>query len=491
MKEFLEYQKEIADIQYTINLLNWEFRIVSSVDGRKSLIDLISYHEKRLFELKSSEKYGYLLDKVCQSEEFEALSEEERRYIYNLRRHFENDKNIPSNFYQEYTKMKRQATLIWTQAKDENNYELFKPYLEKIIELTKKYYSYLSQNASCKNLYDIMLDQYERGITSVTIDKLFSELKEGIRDLIPEEKENESKQTYHYNDQQLIECAKYLLNYIGLDLNKIVLGIFPHGFTEKMCASDIRIAFKHSDNPIDFVSTIIHEGGHALFEQNIKDNLSKYENTTIDNLYALHESQSRFFENFLGRNINFWIPIYEDVKRFLELDYSLEEFVKMLNTPKLSFIRTEADELTYCMHIILRYEIERDLFAGNLNVNDLPNEWKQKTKEYLHIDVKNDSEGLMQDIHWAEGGFGYFPSYLLGSIYDGMLYEIVEKNIGNIDDLLKNGEIKQITQYLIDNIYINGGAYTYQEILDSLCGKELSAKPFIKYLNKKYGNKNV
>lgn len=491
MKEFLEYQKEIANIQYTINLLNWELRINSPVDGKKSLIDLISYHEKQLFELKSSEKYGYLLDTACQSEEFKSLSEEEKRYIYNLRRHFENDKNIPSNFYQEYTKMKRQATLIWTQAKDENNYELFKPYLEKIIELTKKYYSYLSQNASCKNLYDIMLDQYERGITSVTIDKLFSELKEGIKDLIPEEKENESKQTYYYNDQQLIECAKYLLNYIGLDLNKIVLGIFPHGFTEKMCASDIRIAFKHSDNPIDFVSTIIHEGGHALFEQNIKENLSKYENTTIDNLYALHESQSRFFENFLGRNINFWIPIYDDVKRFLELEYSLEEFVKMLNTPKLSFIRTEADELTYCMHIILRYEIERDLFAGNLNVKDLPNEWKQKTKEYLHIDVKNDSEGLMQDIHWAEGGFGYFPSYLLGSIYDGMLYEIVEKNIGNIDDLLKNGEIKQITQYLIDNIYINGGAYTYQEILDSLCGKELSAKPFIKYLNKKYGNKSL
>lgn len=259
---------------------------------------------------------------------------------------------------------------------------------------------------------------------------------------------------------------------------------FPHGFTEKMNANDIRIVFKHTTNPINFVSTIIHEGGHGIFEQNISPSLSKYENTTIDNLYALHESQSRFYENMLGRNKNFWIPIYDDVKRILNLDYSLDEFVSLLNNPKCSPIRIMADELTYCMHIILRYEIERDIFKEKINVSEIPEIWNKKSKEYLNIDIKNDSEGLMQDIHWSQGNFGYFPSYLMGSIYSGMFYETIENELGNIDELLKNGEVKKITNYLIDNIYTNGGAYTSSEIINKMCNKEITVKPLVNYFKK-------
>lgn len=280
--------------------------------------------------------------------------------------------------------------------------------------------------------------------------------------------------------------CKLFLNYIGFDLNKGTLGIYPHGYTEKMSKNDIRIAFSYTNNPIDFVTTIIHEGGHALFEQNISPNLAKYENVTVENLCALHESQSRFYENFLGRNKNFWIPIYDDIKNILNLNYTLDEFVSLLNTPKCNPIRTSADELTYCMHIILRYEIERDIFNGKIKVSELPEIWNQKTKEYLNIEVQNDSEGLMQDVHWSEGDFGYFPSYLLGSIYDGMFFETIQKQLGSVDELLKNGKIKEITDFLIKKIYINGGAYTSLEIINKLCGKEISVKPLINYFNNKY-----
>ena len=331
-----------------------------------------------------------------------------------------------------------------------------------------------------------MLNEYETGVKSELIDKLFEELKVGILPLIP--KENEDVEQIHkkYSDEELINCAEYLLKYIGFDMDRGAIGIYPHGYTEKMGPNDIRIAIRNTDNPIDFVSTIIHEGGHGIFEQNIKENLSQYENTTVDNLYALHESQSRFYENILGRNKNFWIPIYDDVRKLLRLDIDIDEFVSMLNTPKCGPIRVNADELTYCMHIILRYEIERDLFNGSLTVDEIPEVWKKKTHDYLNVDVVNDSEGLMQDVHWSQGNFGYFPSYLMGSIYDGMFLEKIEQDLGSIDDILREGRVGEITNYLVSNIYKNGGAYTSLEIINKMCGKDLSAEPLIDYFQSKY-----
>ena len=485
MDNFLKYQNEIASIQYTINLLLWELRISASKDSEKDLIDLISYHEKNLFSMQTSIQYGNLLKAAIESLEYQTLSEEEKRYIQNLLRHYEKNKKVPTDFYEEYSKMKATANVVWRRAKEKNNYKLFEPYLRKIIELTKKYYKYIYPNID--NLYDAMLNEYETGVGSELIDKLFSELKNGIIHLIPFEESNDDQLNFDFTKQQLMDCANYLLDYIGFDLNKGTIGIYPHGYTEKMNKNDIRIAFRYTNNPIDFVTTIIHEGGHGIFEQNISPKLSKYENITIDNLYALHESQSRFYENMLGRNKNFWIPIYEDIKKILNLNYSLDEFVSLLNKPKCNSVRIMSDELTYCMHIILRYEIERDIFNGKIDVSDIPELWNKKTKEYLNIEIKNDGEGLLQDVHWSEGYFGYFPSYLMGSIYDGMFLEAIEAQLGSIDNLLRNGKIKEITKYLIDNIYVFGGAYTSLEVIKRICNKDISSEPLINYLNSKYG----
>ncbi len=486
MKKFLKYQEEIANLQYTINLLLWELRVVAPKDSETDLINLISYHEKRLFELQTSIEYYNLLNGVINSQEYKNLSIEEQRYIQNLLKQYQKNKNVPLDFYEEYSKVKAVANVMWRKAKNANDYKIYEPYLDKIIKLTKTYYGYMYPGVN--NIYDAMLSNYEYGVDSKLLDKLFSELKDGIIGLIPNNEENTKEPYFEYTNQQLIDCANYLLNYIGFDLNKGALGIYPHGYTEKMSKNDIRIAFSYTNNPIDFVTTIIHEGGHALFEQNISPILAKYENVTVENLCALHESQSRFYENFLGRNKNFWIPIYDDIKNILNLNFTLDEFVSLLNTPKCNPIRTSADELTYCMHIILRYEIERDIFNGKIKVSELPEIWNQKTKEYLNIEVQNDSEGLMQDVHWSEGDFGYFPSYLLGSIYDGMFFEAIQKQLGSVDELLKNGKIKEITDFLIKNIYINGGAYTSLEVINKLCRKEISVKPLINYFNSKYGN---
>ena len=475
MENLREYQKEIANLQYVYNLLSWELRINAPKDSQNDLINLISYYDEKIFKLKTSDEYGKILNDAIRSEDFNKLEDAEKRYIKNLVRHYKQSKKIPIAFYNEYQKLKNKANLVWERAKKNNDFNTFKPYLNEIIKMTKEYYTYI--NDSDRNLYDVMLNEYETGVKSELIDKLFEELKVGILPLIPKENMKVKQISKDYSDEELIKCAKYLLKYIGFDMDRGAIGIYPHGYTEKIGPNDIRIAIRNTDNPINFVSTIIHEGGHGIFEQNIKQNLSQYENTTIDNLYALHESQSRFYENIIGRNKNFWIPIYDDIKKLLSLDIDIDEFVKMLNTPECGPIRVNADELTYCMHIILRYEIEREIFNDSIKVDDVPEIWKKKMHDYLNVDIINDSEGLMQDVHWSEGNFGYFPSYLMGSIYDGMFLEQIEKDLGNIDIILKEGRIKE-----------NGGAYTSLEIINKMCNKELSVEPLVNYFKSKYDN---
>lgn len=482
-----KYQKEIFDLQHCINVIGWDLRISTPRDEKEEVVALISGLEDKLFKLQTNNDYEILLKGAIESDEFKELSLSEQRYINNLLKNYYKKVNVPNDFYIEYTEFLHKSTIVWEEAKKNNDYNVFKPYLEKVIELTKKYYSYINFN---EDLYDVMLNEYEAGLTSDDIDKLFSELKEKILPIIPKEGGLTSFIKINASESDVMKCAEFLLDYIGFDMNKGKLGFYPHGFTEKIGNNDVRIAFKKTENALDFVSTIIHEGGHAILEQNVNSNLTKYECMTCEGINALHESQSRFFENMLGRNINFWIPIYDKVKEMLGLDVDINEFVKGLNSPVASLVRTEADELTYCMHIILRYEIEKDLFSGKINVDDLPNVWNQKMKEYLGVEVINDKDGVMQDVHWAEGDFGYFPSYLIGSIFDGMFLEIIENDLGSIDEILKSGNIKVITKYLIENIYVNGAAFTGREVLEKLGRSNLSVVPLVNYFYKKYGNKN-
>lgn len=486
VKELFDYQKKISDKEYIVNILNWDLRVNAPKNTKEYLIDVCAKTELEIFNLKTNDEYGILLNNCINSLEFEKLDFKVQSCIKNLKEKYDLNKKVPKDFYEEYTKACNVTNTVWENAKEKNDYEMYKPYLEKIIAMTKKYYGYLY---SGMDLYDAMLNEYEKGMTSEVIDKLFDELKTSLVPLIKKlTKDKNSSISYSkdYSESELIKCGEYLLNYIGFDMNRGGLGIYPHGFTEKLSLDDVRIAFDHTTDPCSFVSTIIHEGGHGLVEQNMNKDVVSLGNGFLDNLYGLHESQSRFYENILGRNINFWIPIYDDVKKLLKLDIDVEDFVKGLNQVNNGIIRVDADELTYCLHIILRYEIERDIFNDKITVDDLPRVWMKKMKEYLDVEVPNDSLGLMQDVHWSEGLFGYFPSYLLGNIYDGMFLECIEDNLGNVDEILRSGNIKNITNYLKENIYKDAGTYTSKEVIEKLCGREISAKPIIDYFYKKY-----
>lgn len=480
-----EYLKQVEFLGYTVAMLRWEMDVAAPKKSYDYLIDVSTKFEMESFKLTQSDEYIKLVEDVINSDEFNSLNEMQKYYLTSLKEDYYKMKNVPELFYQEYCELRNKSLNSWVEAKEKNDYEIYKPYLIKIISETKKLYQYIYPNS--ENLYDCMLNDYEKGLKSEQIDKLFEDLKEQIIPIIKGlESKNIAKIEKTYTDEKLIDFGNYLLDYIGFDNTRGALGIYTHGYTMKLNNNDVRITFSNDNDITDICSTVIHEGGHGIFEQNIDESLAKFYTYDIDKI-ALHESQSRFFENILGRNINFWKPIYSDIKEKLDIDMPIEQFIQNFNNAKPSTIRTKADELTYCMHIIIRYELERAIFNGEVDFDKLPQMWNEKYKEYLGIDVPSNQEGILQDMHWSEGAFGYFPSYLLGTIFDGMLLETINEKVGDVDEILAEGRIKEITKFLNENIHKFGGVYNINEAAKRVCGKELEVDGIVKYFKAKYG----
>lgn len=279
-----------------------------------------------------------------------------------------------------------------------------------------------------------------------------------------------------------------LLDYIGFRKDAGSVGETEHPFTLNFSSRDVRVTNHYYEHdPLSSIFSAIHEGGHGIFEQNVNPD---YDNTVAGSCryMGLHESQSRFYENILGRNKNFWLPIYDKLGELLPAfkKIPLDDFYQEINHVKNSLIRINADEVTYCFHIILRYEMEKAIFRDRVPVAELPALWNQKMQEYLQITPTNDAEGILQDMHWSDGSFGYFPSYLLGSIYDGMLLTTIREELGDVDELLRDGKIKEITAWLNQNIHWYGSTCKPKEMIMEVCGKEMSAEPLIRYFKEKY-----
>lgn len=475
---FKELEEKIGKLQIASNHLAWDLKINTKDSEKEHVSKRLNELNTKIFQLKNSDEYLNLVTDLINSTEFSGLTPEEQNSILRLQRKIQEYKRVPLDFYRTYDLAITASNDAWEKAKVKNDYQIFKPHLAKVIKLTKELYQYKNPQM---NVYDAMLNDYSEGLNTTIVDELFNKLKKELVPLIQKVK-TDNVITYEkrisYNE--LNKAANILLNYIGFDIKHGILGIYPHGFMEKLDVNTSAIAYSYHNDPASFVSTIIHEGGHGIFEQNISDTLNKYSSFTID-FFDLHEAQSRFYENILGRNINFWLPIYDEVNKVLKLDLTVEEFVKLLNQVRPSLIRTDADELTYALHIIVRYEIEKKIFNENVSLDELPSIWCKLMEEYLGVTPKCDNEGLMQDVHWSDASFGYFPSYLLGNIYDGMMLEKIESDLGDVDEILESGNIKKITNYLIDYIYKNGGAYNSIEIF-----KKLNVNPLINYYKKKY-----
>ena len=489
LQEFKENLDKIQKYKQAIEIFSWDMQTDAPKESIESKIDAIGFFSTELFRLTTSARYGYLLRELSMSDDFDSFDAGTKLTIKRYLKEYKRFTRVPEKFFTEFTKAKARSEQAWEEAKTKNDFSIYAPHLDKVISMTKEWVKYMEPS---KDTYDVLIDMYEEGMDSESIDILFDELKKDLVPLIEKISKKPIPDVSIFNNTfeiyQQKKVQDILLKYIGFNFDCGNTSLSMHPFTTTLCPGDIRVTNNFGDpSVLDPMFSAIHEGGHAIFEQNIAKELQGTAAAEVD-LMGLHESQSRFFENILGRNINFWIPLLDDIKKAIpELEnVSLETLERAINLVKPGPVRLQADEMTYCLHIILRYEIEKAIFRDNVEANELPSLWNKKTKELLGVEPSSDAEGILQDMHWSDGSFGYFPSYLLGSIYDGMFLEELEKELGSVDTILKEGRIKEITKWLNDNIHKNGSLYTSKEVIERLCKKEISAKPIIKYFTQKY-----
>ena len=489
LEKFKNYLDEIQQYFHVNTLLYWDMRTTAPKLGLEANSDAIAYFSTKEFALKTSEELGKMLNALSQPEEFSKLDDTMKFVVTKMKKDYEREKRIPADFYEEFVRAQNASEMAWEVAKPTGDFPLFAPHLEKIIDFTKKMTAYTDPD---KEVYDALLDTYEEGMTSEKIDVLFEEMKAEliplVKKILAAPQPDDTAFMAHFDIEAQKQVQKILLEYIGFSFDAGAVGETEHPFTLNFNSKDVRVTNHYYENDVlSAIFSAIHEGGHGIFEQNVNPDYDKTVAGSCCHM-GIHESQSRFYENILGRNINFWVPIYPKIQEVLPSlkNVSLEDFYREINHVRNSFIRVEADELTYCFHIILRYEMEKEIFRNNTPVDELPALWNQKMQEYLGITPSNDGEGILQDTHWSDGSFGYFPSYLLGTIYDGMFLEAMEAELGDINTILREGRIAEITKWLNEKIHRFGSTRTSNEVITAVCHKEVTAKPIIKFFKEKY-----
>lgn len=489
-ENYQEYQKKMEPLRIAQRTLSWDLRTAAPKDSAESKMQAISYFATELFRITTSKEYAAMMDQLAEPEEFAALSPAMQITVQRYQKNKDGNQRIPQEFYTEFMTMRARCEKVWEEAKRKKDYALFEPWLQKNIEMTTEYIHYLHPE---KETYEALLGQWVEGIDCATVEKLFTQVREGLVPLLrkiqaaPQPELSALEGSYDVDRQKQVQ--RLLLEYIGFDFNGGATAESMHGVTGRLGPGDVRITNHfREDNPIGAMFTAIHEGGHGIYEQGVDP---QYTGTAVGNLiYSdIHESQSRFFENILGRNINFWVPVYDRIGALLPQlrQVSMETFERAINNVHVSEIRTEADEVTYCLHIILRFELEKEIFRDHLPVSRLRERWNEKMQELLGVTPRDDAHGILQDLHWSSVYFGYFPTYLLGSIYDGMYLDAVKRELGDVDAILREGRVQEITRWLNEKIHRYGSMYNAGEVIQRVCGCEISAEPLLRYFNEKYG----
>ena len=394
---------------------------------------------------------------------------------------------IPKDEYVQYTIDQTTADQVWHEAKVNNDFASFLPHLEKLIAAQKRFAKYYKPDAP---VYDTMLDGYEKGLNTETLDKFFATVRERLVPVIAKIKEQPDVSFLHrnYPTAQQRVFSDYLMDVLGLDRNYCIIGETEHPFTTEFTKYDVRITTHYHEDAVEAsMYSVIHEGGHATYERNVADEIAKLPIGRGVSM-SVHESQSRFFENIIGRSEPFIEAIFPKMQEiFLEQlkDVTAHEFYVAVNKAEPSLIRTEADELTYSLHVMIRYELEKRLFNGDLEAKGLPKEWNRMYKEYLGVDVPDDRRGVLQDSHWAGGLFGYFPSYAVGSAYGAQLIKRMEQDL-DVWSYVRAGNLKPVVEWLTEHIYRFGSIKEPGKLMDEAFGAPFDPTYYTDYLTKKY-----
>lgn len=490
IKQYENIRKKMLAYKFVNFMISWD----SNTEAPEGCFPLRSRQvgilSEETYKLQTAPETVKIIDELYLRRE-ELDDEVLKHEIIETKEGLDKLKKVPINEYIDYMSLLAESENIWTKAKRSSDFEIFRPALEKIVEFNQKYIKYVETD-KLKG-YDILLDEYEKGMTMKEYDQFFDKIKTElvpfVKQVIATELEiNDEFNKLHYPKEQQKEFLEYIVKVLDFDLKKGVLKESEHPFTSGFGTTDVRITnHYYEDNFTSSIFSGIHELGHALYEQQVNPDLD-YTLSGGGGSMALHESQSRFYENIIGRSLEFWKIHFPKLKSIFKKQLrgvKVADFHKLINKVEPTLIRTEADELTYPIHIMIRYDIEKALFNNELEVKELPQVWNAKYKEYLGLDVPSDKDGILQDIHWAGGSFGYFPTYALGSAYAAQIFKEMNKDFKVLKSL-ESGTTKEINLWMKEHLHYYGSSKTPKELFKICVGEKFNPKHYINYLIKKY-----
>ncbi len=485
-KALMELQSRLSAYSHAMSLINFDGATTApggTAENRAHALGILSAES---YKISTAEETVSLLEYL--DENRDELTDKEKRMVYLLLKDIRKKKKIPMEEYIGYRKLLVMSDAVWHKAKEQSDFAMFEPYLEKIFAAAARFAAYLEPD---KDPYDHWLGEYEEGLTMEKCDSFFSVVRTGIVPVIKAIQEapqvDDSCLYGAIEDSRQEKLARDVMKIMGIDMEHCGLSTTEHPFTTSIGSrNDVRITTKYRDNFAASFFSVMHEGGHALYNLNSADDLAY---TVLDGgvSMAMHESQSRFYENILGRSrefIGYLHPLFAEAFPENMKGVSALQLWKAVNKARPSLVRIEADEITYCLHIMIRYELEKRLLRGELSVRDLPGEWNRLYREYLGLEIPDDRRGVLQDSHWSTGLIGYFPSYALGSAYGAQLLRSMKRDV-DVEGCMARGEFAPVNAWLRERIWKYGKTVRADELLEKALGEPFDPNVYCDYLKEK------
>ncbi len=480
--------QKIADIKYASAVLQWDQETYLPKNGNDARGRQIATLNELAHEQFTDDKLGELLNELSAQEN---LTDKEKRNVQLSLEDFNKNKKLPSTFVRQMSEAVNKSFHAWIQARKENNFKIFENPLQEIINLKKQEADLLGFE---KHPYDALMNDYDKGLTTTIVDKLFEDLRPQLSELLAKiavkPQIDNSFLHQHFDKTTQWDVGIEILKRMHFNFDAGRQDVSEHPFTTNFCSQDVRVTTRIDENDFsNMLWSCIHECGHALYEQGLPADeygmpLGEYCSLSI------HESQSRLWENCIGRGLSFWKHNYSLLQEKFPTQFNqttIEQFYKGINKVQPSLIRTEADELTYHFHVMIRYEIEKLLIEGTIVAKDIPKYWNELYKKYLGINVPNDVQGCLQDVHWSHGSFGYFATYSIGSLYAAQFYASISLTNPSLNTEVEIGNITSINQWLKMNIYPYGRYHNSENLCTFATNKSLDSNYFLDYAAAKFG----
>jgi carboxypeptidase Taq len=487
LTELKERVSEIHDLDRASSLLGWDQQVKMPPGGAGVRAEQLATLDRLAHEALTSDEIGRLLDRLAPLEDSLEYDSDEASLIRLVRRDWEKARRVPAELRGEMSRAASLAMPVWVKARQDSDYSQFLPALRNNFELRRRYVDCFDDY---DEPYDVLLDDFEPGMKTAEVRAVFERLKQEQVPLVAQVRQDGDRPlrgvTFPIERQKEFELK--VIERFGFDPTEWRLDTAVHPFASSIATTDIRLTTRYFEDNMDGLFGTMHETGHGLYEHGVSREL---ERTPLAHGASLgfHESQSRMWENMVGRSLPFWRYFFPQLQEsFPDAlgSATLDDWYRSVNWVEPSLIRVEADEATYNLHIILRFELEQELLAGSIDLEELPAIWNQRMTDYLGVEPPNDALGVLQDMHWAVGAIGYFSTYALGNVISGQLWELVTTEIPDLQDQFEQGEFGALAAWLEQTLWRHGRKYTPRELIERITGGGLDSEPYLRYLRGKY-----